>query len=107
MNQNSFKKENTSNTLAIDILKPKVDDSKSNYNTKTKADCFGPKINKIPTFIPQSFQDYAEKLNEKSGLWRRKYIMLFLKLKRIFFYDKKPGEYYMFNFYYACLISRF
>ena len=61
---------------------------------KIKSDLSCSKITKLPNFLPQSFQDYVEKLSEKSALWHRKFIMVFLNLRKLIYFDKKPGKIY-------------
>jgi hypothetical protein len=92
MKTNFTTKESLVNNSILEISKIKVEDRKINNKNKKKEDNIYYKNVKIPTFIPQSFQDYVEKLSEKSSLWSRKYFMIFLKLKKLYLFDKKPGN---------------
>jgi len=76
----------------IESTKSKVDESNLKSQIKTPEENFIRRVKNTPNLIPQSFQDYVETLNEKTGLWRRIYMMLFLNLKKIFFFAKKPGK---------------
>lgn len=67
---------------------------------------------KTPCFVPNTFQDFIEKLNEKSGLWRRKYLIISLSIRKIFFYEKKPSKnllnkkFILFNFNFKYIMTK-